>query len=170
MRHILSVLVENNPGVLSRVAGLFARRGYNIESLAVGTTEDPDRSRMTIIVDGDSAVIEQVCKQLNKMIDTLKVTRLPEQTVCRELALIKVSCTTAQRTEILGIVDIFRANVLDVTPSQLTVEVTGDEAKVDALCELLRPYGLLELARTGVVALERGALTRAPGNLKSPRH
>ena len=158
MRHILSVLVANQPGVLARVAGLFGRRGYNIESLAVGITEDPQLSRMTIIVEGDDAVIEQVIKQLNKLIDTIKVTQLSPECVERELAMIKINATPAQRLEIMGIVDIFRAKVVDVASTSMMMEITGEDGKIDAFLELLQPYGLLEIARTGLVALDRGEL------------
>ena len=166
MKHTLSVLVANQPGVLARVAGLFGRRGYNIESLAVGITENPQLSRMTIIVDGDDAVLEQVSKQLNKLIDTLKVTKLSPDCVQRELAMVQITATPAQRLEIMGIVDIFRAKVVDVGTTSMMLEITGEDGKIDAFFELLKPYGLQEVARTGLVALDRGALPQGQGSGK----
>lgn len=156
--HTLSILVENHSGVLTRVAALFARRGYNIDSLAVGRTEDSGISRMTIVVYGDDAVIEQVTKQLYKLIEVIKVVDLSkEEYVDRELALIKVAATPETRAEILQIVEIFRAKIIDVGSVTLTIEVTGDSEKISALEKLLRPFGIKELARTGKVGLLRGA-------------
>lgn len=157
MRHTISILVTNHPGVLARVAGLFSRRGFNIDSLAVGETEDPAYSRMTIVVRADERQLEQVTKQLFKLIDVLKVTDLTrEDAVSRELVLLKVNAAdAAKRTEILQIVDIFRAKVVDVAENSLMVEITGDEGKVDGLLQLLRPYGIKEMARTGTIALLR---------------
>lgn len=158
MRHTLSVLVENRHGVLARVAGMFARRGYNIDSLTVGVTEDPTISRMTIVVRGDDEVLEQVTKQLNKLIDVIRVSDLKaEDTVEREMALFKVSSDVSNRSEIMQIVDIFRARIIDVAPKSMIVEVTGDETKIAALEQLLRPFGIKEMVRTGKVALRRGA-------------
>ncbi len=158
MRHTLSVLVENRHGVLARVAGMFARRGYNIDSLTVGVTEDPTISRMTIVVRGDDEVLEQVTKQLNKLIDVIRVSDLKaEDTVEREMALFKVSSDVSNRSEIMQIVDIFRARIIDVAPKSMIVEVTGDETKIEALEQLLRPFGIKEMVRTGKVALRRGA-------------
>lgn len=155
--HTLSILVENNYGVLTRVAALFARRGYNIDSLAVGMTEDPDVSRMTIVVYGDDAVIEQVIKQLYKLIEVIKVVDLSkEEYVDRELALIKVSASSETRAEILQIVEIFRAKVIDVGSSTMTIEITGGSEKITAIEKLLRPFGIKELARTGKIGLLRG--------------
>lgn len=160
MKHTLSVLVQNNPGVLSRVAGLFSRRGYNIESIAVGATEDPRISRMTIVIDGDSHEVEQITKNVHKLIEVLKVSDLThDDMVDRELALIKVSTDAANRAEILHIVDIFRAKIVDVSERSVIVEVTGDEGKVDAIIRLLRPHGIRELVRTGKVAMSRGSRT-----------
>ncbi len=158
VKHTLSVLVENNPGVLSRVAGLFSRRGFNIESLAVGTTERPDISRMTIVVDGDNYIVEQVSKQLNKLVDVIKVTDIIEEdSVSRELVLIKVDADPSVRTEIVQIVEIFRANIVDVGKKTMIIELTGDKGKVDAMEELLAPFGIKELVRTGIIALNRGS-------------
>ncbi len=157
MKHTLAVLVENKSGVLSRVAALFSRRGYNIDSLAVGVTEDPDISRITLVVHGDDHVLEQVTKQLNKLVDVIKVSDFGgDDTVERELALIKVSADTDNRAEIVQIADIFRARVIDVAPKSMTVEVTGDEGKVDAIAKLLRQYGIKEMVRTGKIAMVRG--------------
>ncbi|MCL2862904.1 MAG: acetolactate synthase small subunit [Methanimicrococcus sp.] len=155
--HTLSILVENHYGVLTRVAALFARRGYNIDSLAVGTTEDPDVSRMTIVVNGDEAVIEQVIKQLYKLIEVIKVVDLSkEEYVDRELALIKVAATSETRADILQIVEIFRAKIVDVGSNTMMIEITGGGDKISSLEKLLRPFGIKELARTGKVGLLRG--------------
>ena len=156
--HTLSVLVANKPGVLTHVSGLFSRRGYNIDSLTVGVTENPDISRMTIVVHGDEHVIEQVTKQLNKLIDIIKVVDIsPQESVDRELALIKVNSDQASRAEVIQIVDIFRAKIVDVSAKSLIIEVTGSTDKIDALEELMRPFGIKEMVRTGKVALVRGA-------------
>ncbi len=158
MKHTLAVLVENKAGVLSRVASLFSRRGYNIDSLAVGVTEDPETSRMTIVVHGDDHVLEQVTKQLNKLVDVIKVSDIGgDDTVERELALIKVSADVDTRAEIIQIANIFRARIVDVAPKSMTVEVTGDEGKVDAIEKLLRQFGIKEMVRTGKIALVRGS-------------
>ncbi len=157
MRHTLSVLVENRPGVLARVASLFRRRGFNIESLAVNITQDSTISRMTIVVDGEERMIEQIGKQLNKLIDVIKVidyTFTP--TLERELALVKVEATTQTRREILDLVHIFRATVVDVSPKSLIIEVTGDVEKIDAFVSLLQPYGIKEIVRTGKIVMARG--------------
>ena len=157
MRHTLAVLVENKSGVLTRVAGLFSRRGYNIDSLAVGVTEDPTISRMTIVVKGDDHVLEQVTKQLNKLIDVIRVTDLgAEESVERELALIKVAADANNRSEIIQIVDIFRARIIDVAAKSMTIEVTGNEDKILGIEQLLRPFGIKEMVRTGKIALTRG--------------
>jgi len=153
----LAVLVENKPGVLARVAGLFSRRGYNIDSLTVGVTDNEYISRMTIVVEGDEHVLEQVTKQLNKLIDVIKVSDLkPVETVERELALIKVKAEPENRSEIMLIVDIFRARIVDVSPKSMIIEVTGDEDKINALTNLLRQFGIKEMVRTGKVAMIRG--------------
>jgi acetolactate synthase-1/3 small subunit len=160
-KHTISILVENKFGVLSRVAGLFSARGYNIESLSVGETLDPSVSRMTIVVTGDEFVIEQVMKQLHKLIDVIKVNDLTDENhVERELVLIRVNAEPQHRAEILRTADIFRAKVVDVTANTFTLEVTGDEQKLDAIIELLRPVGIQELVRTGKVAIARGPKTR----------
>jgi len=158
MKHTVAVLVENKPGVLARVAGLFSRRGFNIESLAVGVTENADTSRMTIVVSGDDNVLEQVMKHLNKLIDVIRVTDIPqEDSVNRELALIKVGVDSDTRAEVMQIVDIFRAKIVDVGVKSLIVEVTGDESKIGAIEQLLRQFGIKEMVRTGKVAMNRGA-------------
>jgi acetolactate synthase-1/3 small subunit len=160
-KHTIAVLVENKFGVLSRVAGLFSARGYNIESLSVGETLDPTVSRMTLVVRGDEFVIEQVMKQLHKLIDVIKVSDLTDDShVERELVLIRVNAEPQHRAEILRTADIFRAKVIDVTPLSFTLEATGDEGKLEALVELLRPMGLQEIVRTGKVAIARGPKTR----------
>jgi acetolactate synthase-1/3 small subunit len=155
-RHTISVLVENRFGVLSRVAGLFSARGYNIESLSVGETLDPTVSRMTLVVRGDEFVIEQVMKQLHKLIDVIKVNDLTDEAhVERELVLMRVNAEPQHRAEVLRAADIFRARVVDVTPLSFTLEVTGDEEKIEAMIELLRPIVIQELVRTGKVAISR---------------
>jgi acetolactate synthase-1/3 small subunit len=159
--HTIAVLVENKFGVLSRVAGLFSARGYNIESLSVGETLDATVSRMTLVVRGDAFVIEQAIKQLHKLIDVIKVTDLSEEDhVEREMLLVKVNAEPNARAEILRIGDIFRSKVVDVTPTTYTLEVTGEESKIEAIIELLRPFGIQELVRTGKVAIARGPKTR----------
>ena len=156
MKHTISVLVENHFGVLAHVAGLFSARGFNIDSLAVGETDDPTVSRMTIVAHGDDRVIEQIKKQLDKLIDVIKVQDLSEEDMIeRELVLVKVKATTASRADMMQIVNTFRAKVVDVNPKSLTVEVTGNQSKIDAMLELLRPFGLKEVARTGTIALSR---------------
>ena len=158
MKRTLSVLVENQPGVLSRIAGLFGRRGFNIQSLAVGVTQDPRLSRMTIVVDGDERVLEQVEKQLNKLVNVLKVSALEDPcSIGRELALVKVHAPPAQRPAIMQVVDIFRAKIVDVARRSLVIEVTGDEDKVSAIIELLREFGIMEVVRTGKIAMARGS-------------
>ena len=159
-KHTIAVLVENRFGVLSRVAGLFSARGYNIEALSVGETLDPTVSRMTLVVRGDEFVIEQVVKQLHKLIDVIKVIDLTEEDhVERELVLMRVNAEPQHRAEVLRTADIFRAKVIDVTPASFTLEATGDESKIGALIELLRPLGIQELVRTGKVAIARGSKT-----------
>jgi acetolactate synthase-1/3 small subunit len=157
LENTIAVLVENKFGVLSRVAGLFSARGYNIESLSVGETLDPSVSRMTLVVTGDAFVIEQVMKQLHKLIDVIKVIDLSQEThVEREMLLIRVNAEPAARAEILRIVDIFRARVVDVTAASYTLEATGEESKIEAMLELFRPFGIQEVVRTGRVAIARG--------------
>lgn len=157
MKHILSVLVGNHPGVLTRISGLFARRGFNIESLVVGITEEQNISRITIVVDGDEYIIEQISKQLNKLIEVIKVKQLePSTTLKRELVLIKVTAVPQSRSEIIQIVDIFRGSIIDVSKDVLTIELTGDEDKIDAIIEMLKGFGIKEIVRTGTIAIERG--------------
>lgn len=156
MRHTIAILVENKFGVLSRVSGLFSGRGYNIESLSVGPTLDPQTSQITLVTSGDDLIIEQITKQLNKLIDVIKVTDFMEhEHVEREMALIKVSPKPENRAEALRVVDIFRAVVVDSTPKTYTVQVTGDEKKIAAIIELLKPLGIKEIVRTGKVAIAR---------------
>jgi len=160
-KHILVALVEDKPGVLNRIASLFRRRSFNIQSLAVGGSEHPGLSRMTIVAVGDSAQVEQVRKQLEKLINVVKVSDITtEDTVTRELALIKVKATASTRSEIMQIVDIFRANIVDVSPGSVTVEVTGDEDKMNSLIRLLRDFGVKEVSRTGKIALTRGSSSK----------
>lgn len=164
-KHTLSVLVENRSGVLSRVAGLFSRRGFNIDSLAVGVTENPEVSRMTIVVNGDEYTVEQVSKQLNKLIDVIKIRELENSdSVSRELALIKVNATAATRSEIIQIVEIFRAKIVDVSKNTLTVEISGATDKVEALEDMLKQFGVKEIVRTGTIAIERGNKYIKAGN------
>ena len=156
MKHIISTLVENHFGVLARISGLFSARGFNIDSLAVGETEDPTVSRMTIVTHGDDRVIDQIKKQLNKLIDVIKVQDLTEEDMIeRELILVKVKANANTRADLMQIVNSFRAKVVDVNPKSVTVEVTGNESKIDAMLELLRPFGVREVARTGTIALSR---------------
>lgn len=159
MKHTISVLVENEFGVLSRISGLFSGRGFNIESLSVAPTLDPSISRMTIVTSGDDRILEQITKQLNKLIDTIKVidfTGEDEDYVERELALVKVSAEEETRAEVMRIVDIFRAKVIDVTPRSYTMEIMGSPEKINAVIELLKPIGIKELVRTGPAVLGRG--------------
>ena len=157
MQRVLSVLVENESGVLTRIAGLFSRRGFNIESLTVGPTENPAYARITITVNASNAAIEQTTKQLHKLVNVIKITDLSElKFVDRELALIKVSSNTSTRSEIIQIADLFRGHIVDVAEDILIVEVTGDEGKINAIVHLLSKFGIKEIARTGRVALSRG--------------
>jgi acetolactate synthase-1/3 small subunit len=176
-KHILIASVDDKPGVLNRVSSLFRRRNFNIESIAVGHTELPNVSRMVIVVEGDDAKVEQVRKQLDKVVEVIRIVDVTDLApVARELALIKVKATASTRSEIIQIVDIFRANIVDVSTDSLMVEVTGDEDKVNSLMELLRGFGLKEIVRTGRIALCRGSLgpllvdetTKAPRRLPKP--
>ncbi len=156
MRHTISVVVENKFGVLARVSGLFSSRGYNIDSLTVGETNNPAISRMTIVVHGDDRILEQVTKQLRKLVDVIEVSDLPEGSyVGREMCLIKVKCRNGSRTEVLEIVNVFRAKVIDIGHETLTIQITGSEEKIEAFVKLMGPFGIVELARTGKVAMLR---------------
>jgi acetolactate synthase-1/3 small subunit len=158
MKHTISVIVENKPGVLSRVSGLFSRRGFNIESLAVGTTEDPSMSRMTIVAEGDESDLEQIIKQLYKLIDTLKVFDLPAaQAIESELVLIKVAANEKSRQEIAQIAEMFQAKIVDVADKSMMLEITGEYSKVENAIKLLAKFGVKELVRTGKIALQRGS-------------
>ena len=156
-KHILSILVENKPGVLARIAGLFARRGFNIDSLAVGATDDNSISRITLTLDGALHPIDQVTKQLHKLVHVIKIRDLePEETVARELALFKVSADGANRAEVMQMVEIFRGKIIDVSKRSVIVEVTGSWDKIEAFERMVRPFGLVEMARTGEIAISRG--------------
>ncbi|WP_341278935.1 acetolactate synthase small subunit [Paenibacillus sp. FSL H8-0537] len=157
IKHTIAVIVNDQPGVLQRVSGLFGRRGFNIESITVGTSEEVGLSRMVIVTSGDEQTLEQITKQLYKLIDVIKVIHLSSNPiVARELALIKVSAEPATRPEIFGVVETFRAAVVDIGTHSVMVQVVGDTEKIDAMVELLKPYGIRELSRTGVTALNRG--------------
>ncbi len=161
-RHVLSILVENQSGVLSRISGLFSRRGYNIDSLSVGVTENPLISRITVVACGDDLIIDQIRKQVEKLEDVVKCVKLESSSsVCRELALIKISANATTRPEIVGIVDIFRANIIDVSPNSMTVEITGAQNKIGAFIELVEPYEIMEIVRTGLTAIQRGTTITA---------
>jgi len=156
MRHTISVLVENKFGVLTRIAGLFSGRGFNIDTLNVGPTQDPSVSRMTIVTRGDDATLEQIVKQLNKLVDVLKVMDFRDgEYIDRELVLVKVSVDSKTRAEVMQITDIFRAKIVDVQSKSLTVEITGNESKVEKFLELMQPFGVMELSRSGQIALPR---------------
>jgi acetolactate synthase-1/3 small subunit len=157
MRHIISAIVENRPGVLAHIAGLFAGRGFNIDSLAVGETEDPNRSRMTIVSRGDDAILEQIRKQLGKIIDVIKVTDFSDaEFVERDLMMIKVVVRPEKRGEVFEVVEVFRGKVVDIGPKHLTIELSGPEKKVEAFVDLMKPYGIREVVRTGRIAIARG--------------
>ncbi len=169
-KHILSILVENKPGVLTRIAGLFARRGFNIDTLAVGPTDDERISRITLTLDGAVHPIDQVTKQLHKLVNVLKIRDLePRETLARELALFKISADGASRAEVMQICEIFRAKIVDVTKRSVVVEVTGTYDKIDAFEQLVRPFGLIEMARTGEIAIARGRARPSAGRVAS-RH
>ncbi|MCI7233934.1 MAG: acetolactate synthase small subunit [Oscillospiraceae bacterium] len=160
MKHTISVLVENHAGVLSRVSGLFSRRGFNIDSLAVGRTDDPAVSRITIVADGDEHTAQQIEKQLNKLVDTMKVRTLaPDELLARELQLIKVNATPAQRSEILTICDIMGAKIIDMTSNTLTIEISDSTVHLNRIHDLLAGYGIKEIVRTGVIAIQKGSVT-----------
>jgi acetolactate synthase-1/3 small subunit len=167
MKHTLVALVEDKPGVLTRMASLFRRRGFNIESIAVGHSEIPNLSRMTIVVNGTAGILEQVRKQLGKVVNVVKVADVTDDNITiRELALIKVKATSSTRSEIIEIVDIFRASIVDVAADSLTIEITGDEDKVDSLLNLLRGFGIKEVSRTGCIAMLRGSTGQQPAEPK----
>ena len=156
-KHVLSITTENKPGVLARIAGLFSRRGFNIDTLAVGPTEDPDVSRITLTLDGAVHPIDQVTKQLHKLINVIKIRDLePAETVARELALFKISADAASRAEVMQMVEIFRGKIIDVARRSVIVEVTGSWEKIEAFERMVRPFGLIEMARTGEIAISRG--------------
>lgn len=158
MKHTISILVENQAGVLARIAGLFARRAYNIDSLAVGVTEDEHISRVTIVADGSDYTLEQILKQLNKLIDVIKVRAVPEsELLTRELVLVKVNCTPVQRAELISIAKITEAKISDISVNTMTLELSDYDAKIKTFEELLRPYGIKEIVRTGTIAIQRGS-------------
>ena len=167
--HTLSVLVENKPGVLARIAGMISRRGYNIESLAVGPTESPEMSRITLQVNVEDVVLEQITKQLNKLIEVLKIVELEESAVRRELVLVKVRATAETRSQLIEIIGLFGAKAVDLTSEIITVEATGSPAKLQALLELLEPYGVRELVQSGMVALGRGNRSLTDRNQRTER-
>jgi len=170
MKHTLVALVGDKPGVLNRMVSLFRRRGFNIESIAVGHSEVPHLSRVTIVVNGSTAMVEQVRKQLDKVVDVVKVADITGDNITiRELALIKVRATSATRSEIIEIADIFRASIVDVASDSLTIEITGDEDKVDSMLNLLRGFGIREIARTGRIAMVRGGIGSLPVEEKTTR-
>ena len=170
LQHTIVALVEDKPGVLNRIASMFRRRGFNIASLSVGQSEQPGLSRMTFVVNGNDRILEQVRKQLDRLIDVVKVSDISdENAVARELALIKVQATPYSRSEIIQLVDIFRANIVDVSPDTLIIEVTGDEDKVDSLLQLLKSFEVREIMRTGRIAMLRGGSTFTSSNGAAPR-
>ena len=167
-KHTLSVLVENKPGVLTRIAGLFSRRGFNIDSLAVGPTEHPDVSRMTVVVEVDELPLEQVTKQLNKLVEVLKVVELADiASVQREILLVKVSADLQSRSHIIETAQLFRAKIVDVSADAVTIEATGDSDKLEALLRILEPFGIRELVQSGMVAIGRGARSITDRSLRS---
>ena len=169
-KHTIVALVQDKPGVLNRVASMFRRRGFNIASLTVGHSEIPDLSRMTFVVEGDDATVEQMTKQLYKLIDVVRVSDLSEEEiVVREMALIKVRANTQTRNEVIQLVSIFRANIIDVAPDSLVIEVTGDEEKIESLYEMLKTFGVLEVMRTGRVAMVRGGGKNQGGKARGRR-
>ncbi|MCL2087581.1 MAG: acetolactate synthase small subunit [Oscillospiraceae bacterium] len=164
MKHTISVLVENNAGVLSRVSGLFARRGYNIHSLAVGVTEDENISRITIVAEGDDYILEQIEKQLNKLIDVIKVRSLSaDELLARELVLAKINCTPAQRGEVIAIAEITKAKISDVCSGAMTLELSGNINTINTFVELIKPFGIKEMARTGTLAMQKGETATVEG-------
>ena len=168
--HTLSVLVENKPGVLTRVAGLFSRRGFNIDSLAVGTTEHPEISRITLVVAVDDQVLEQVTKQLNKLVEVLKIVQLDHEAARRQLVLIKVRADQSNRGDVLDVVQLFQAKAVDITPETVTIEAVGTPERLEMLTRILEPYGLRELVQSGVVAIGRGSRSISDRALRALRH
>jgi acetolactate synthase-1/3 small subunit len=168
-RHILGVLVENRPGVLARISGMFARRGYNIHSLAVGPTEDDAVSRLTIVVGTEAVQLEQIVKQLNKLVHVLKVIELGDDAVARELQLVKVDAGPETRSQIIEIADVFRARIVDVGLDTITIEAAGNPRKLEAMVDLLRPFGLREFVRSGTISLTRGSRSISDGTRTSMR-
>jgi acetolactate synthase-1/3 small subunit len=167
-KHTLVAIVEDKPGVLNRIASLFRRRGFNIDSIAVGHSEVPHLSRVTIVVNGSNAMVEQVRKQLDKLIDVVRVSDITANDITvRELALIKVKAASSTRSEIIEIADIFRANIVDVASDSLTIEITGDEDKINSILKLLKGFGVKEIARTGRIAMVRGNLGSVPGESRA---
>jgi acetolactate synthase-1/3 small subunit len=165
--HTLSVLVEDKPGVLARIAGLFSRRGFNIESLAVGPTEHPEVSRMTIVVNVEGSPLEQVTKQLNKLVEVIKIVELdPEHSVNRELVLVKVAATAETRSQVLDVVQLFRAKVIDVATDAVTIQITGNSGKIADLLRVLEPFGVRELVQSGMVAIGRGSRSISERSLR----
>ena len=170
MKHILAVIVENKPGVLNRIASLFRRRAYNIESLTVGHTERSDISRMTIVVDTDETTIHQVVANLYKMVSVLRVDNLTDKaSVDRDLALVKVAVNSNSRSDLMQLVDLFRAHVVDVTSESLIIEITGSEEKIEGLIDVVRPFGIIEMVRTGIVSLGRGqqSVSKIPNGISA---
>jgi len=169
-KHTLVAIVQDRPGVLNRMVSLFRRRGFNIDSIAVGHSEEEDLSRVTIVVNGTTAMVEQVRKQLDKLIDVVRVSDISgDKITVRELAMVKVKATSSTRSEILEIADIFRANIVDVASDSLTIEITGDEDKIDSMLKLLRSFGVKEIARTGRVAMVRGNIGVPPAEERAAR-
>lgn len=167
-KHVISALVENRPGVLAHISGLFASRGFNIDSLAVGETEDPDVSRITVVARGDDAILEQVRKQLSKVIDVIRVTELSGQDyVERDLMLIKISSPPSRRGEILGVTEVFRGKVVDIGSKHVMIEISGPEEKIEAFIDLVRPYGIHEMVRTGRIAMLRGVGSQSRNQQKA---
>lgn len=159
MKHTLAVLVENRPGVLTHISGLISRRAFNIESIAAGYTEEPDTTRITVVVQADEMELEQVVNQLSKLVDVIKISNLTAiDSIHRELAMIKVKASPETRSDIVDIVDIFRAKIVDVNRETMVIELTGEETKIDAFCEVLKDYGIIEIVRTGKIALSRGPI------------
>lgn len=169
-KHTLVAIVQDKPGVLNRMVSLFRRRGFNIDSIAVGHSEEPHLSRVTIVVNGTTAMVEQVRKQLDKLIDVVRVSDITSDKITiRELAMVKVKATSATRSEIIEIADIFRANIVDVASDSLTIEITGDEDKIDSMLKLLRGFGIKEIARTGRVAMIRGNISSPPAEERAAK-